>query len=251
MRTYPSAALVLSALLASAPAVAGLHVPAGGRFELGGGGLSLAAQDLQVDGTFVLGGGTALGVASFRLGGQADFGSGLFELSGDWDNHGAFTAGDGRVRFTDGPAESALLGSTTFANASFVSANGKRYRFESGSTQVVAAGLEILGDGAPIQIDVTQPGATALLNLLPSGTQSIANVGVSDVHATGQWLAPDQTNQGGRGNADGWFGGGGPVVVPAVPAPVSSPLGLGLFALALLALALRALRRHSASGVSP
>lgn len=155
------------------------------------------------------------------------------------------------MRFLDGPAESAVLGSTAFANASFGSANGKRYRFESGSTQTVAAQLEILGTGAPIQIDVTQPGAIAFLNLLPSGTQNIANVGVSDGHATGQHLAPAQTNQGGRGNADGWFGGGGPIGPSSVPVPASSPAGSILFALGLLGAALLAFRRGSTTGVSP
>ena len=96
---------------------------------------------------------------------------------------------------------------------------------------------------------MTQPGSVAFLNLLPSGTQSIANVGVSDVHATGQPLAPDQTNQGGRGNAQGWFGGGGPIG-QHVPVPAASPTALMLFALSLLGAALLALRRFSAHGAS-
>lgn len=251
MRSLESAALALAAMLAWPPiAVAGISVPANARLDLNGGSASLAAQELRVDGAFTLGNGSVLDVGALRLGivGQIDLGAGLVELLGDWENRGAVAAGSSHVRFLDGAAQSAVLGSTTFANVSFVSASGKRYYFESGSTQTVAAQLEILGTGAPIQIDVTQSGAIAFLNLLPSGTQSIANVGVSDVHASGQHLAPEQINQGGRGNADGWFGGGGPAP-QLVPVPVSSPAGLILFALTLLGAALFAFRRLSISGI--
>lgn len=253
MRSFVCAALALVASSAwPSAAFAGISVPAGARLDLNGGSAALAAQELRVDGALSLGNGALTGTGALRVGGggQADLGSGLIELSGDWENRGSVSAGSSRVRFLDGPAESAVLGATAFANASFVSASGKRYRFESGSTQTVAAQLEILGTGAPIQIDVTQPGSVAFLNLLPSGTQSIANVGVSDVHATGQALAPDQTNQGGRGNDTGWFGNGGGPIGQAVSVPSSSPAGLVLFALALLGAALLAFRRLASAGAS-
>lgn len=253
MRSRACAVLAPALLLTGSAAVAaGISLPAGSRLDLNGGGAAFAAQDLRVDGTLTLGDGSLLGLASLRLGagGQADLGSGTVELDGDWENRGSLAAGSSHVRFVDGPADSALLGSTTFASASFASANGKRYRFESGSTQSVAAQLEILGTGAPIQIDVTQPGSVAFLNLLPSGTQSIANVGVSDVHANGQALATNQTNQGGRGNDTGWFGnGGGPIGQP-LSVPSSSPAGLVLFALSLLGAALLAFRRLACRGAS-
>lgn len=253
MRSRTRAALAPALLMACATATgAGISLPAGSRLDMNGGVAVLAAQDLRIDGALSLGDGAVLGLASLRLGSgaQADLGAGTIELAGDWENHGSLAAGSSHVRFVDGPAESALLGSTTFASASFVSATGKRYRFESGSTQSVAAQLDILGTGAPIQIDVTQPGAVAYLNLLPSGTQSIANVGVSDVHAIGQALAPDQTNQGGRGNDSGWFGNGGGPIGQSVPVPSSSPAGLALFALTLLGAALLAFRRLACRGAS-
>lgn len=253
MRSRACVALTPALLLmGSVAAAAGISLPPGSRLDLNGGAAALAAQDLRIDGALTLGSGSVLDLASLRLGagGQADLGSGVVELGGDWENRGSLAAGSSRVRFVDGPADSVLLGSTTFASASFVSAAGKRYRFESGSTQSVAAQLDILGTGAPVQIDVTQPGSVAFLDLLPSGTQSIANVGVSDVHAIGQALAPDQTNQGGRGNDTGWFGNGGGPIGQAVSVPSSSPGGLALFALTLLGAALVAFRRSASAGAS-
>jgi hypothetical protein len=244
------------ALLLSVPLFAhasGISVPAGARLDIGGGGISLATQDLRVDGSLTLGNGFLFNVGSLHIdaSAQADLGGGLIELLGDWENHGNVLAGTSRVQFLDGVPESAILGSTVFANFSLVSTSGKRYRFESGLTQTVSGELVVQGTaGQAIQIDVTQPGTTGFLNLLASGTQNIASVGVSDVHATGQHLAPTLTNTGGRGNDNGWFGGGGPGPGPgaAVPAPTLSPAGLFLFALALGGLALRARRRITATG---
>jgi hypothetical protein len=257
MRYHKRSASALAMVLfaSSGAQAAGFIVPAGAQLSLGGGHLSLAAQDLRIDGALSLGSGLLLDLASLHIGSgaQANLGSGAVSLSGDWDNQGSVAAGSSQVMFTDGASDSAVLGTTAFANASFDSANGKRYHFESGLTQSVSALLQIHGNGVPIQIDVTQAGATAFLDLLPSGTQDIANVGVSDVHASGQALAPTQTNQGGRGNATGWFGngggggGGGPT---AIATPMLSPGGSILFCLALLGVALRARRRLLLSGAS-
>jgi hypothetical protein len=56
--------------------------------------------------------------------------------------------------------------------------------------------------------------------LLASGTQSIQHVGVTDVWATGQHLAPTLTNEGGGGNAFRWFrassGGTDELAVPTL-----------------------------------
>jgi len=238
-----AAALVLAPALAGA---GGISVPAGARLALNGGSAAFAGQDLRVDGALALGAGSLLGLGALYAGAgaQADLGSGLVELAGDWENRGTILAGTSQVRFLDGAAESAILGSTAFANLSLVSATGKRYRLESGLTQTVSGLLEIRGAaGAPIQIDVTQPGSTAYLDLLPGGTQAIDHVGVSDVHATGQPLAPTLTNEGGRGNDDGWFGQGGGGPAAPVPAPTLSPAALWLLALAIGLAALRA-RRH-------
>lgn len=197
-----------------------LMVPAGASLNVSGGRVELANGAFSVAGTFGLGAGELRSAGAVRIasGGTADFGSGVATVFGDWENRGIFNAGTSRIELRDGPAASAVLGISRFANLSLVSAAGKHYRFESGLTQSVSGQLQIQGQGPPIQVDATAPGSVASLNLLPGGTQAIANVGVSDVYATGQHLAPAQTNQGGNGNDDGWFGGGGPVTQP-VPVP--------------------------------
>lgn len=232
-----AAALLCSAAGARAQS---LSIPAGAAFQVAGGRIEAAGGDIRIDGLLGLGAGELRGVGALRIGagGTADFGSGVATLTGDWENRGIFNAGMSRVELRDGLfAASAILGTNQFANLSLVSLTGKRYRFESGFTQRVAANLQIQGTGPAIQVDVTTPGGLAYLDLLAGGTQSIANVGVSDVFATGQHLAPTQTNHGGNGNDDGWFGGGGPVV-PAVPVPALSwpallLLGVGLYAIAV------------------
>ncbi len=226
----------------------GLALPPGARLQLDGGRIEAAGGDLFVGGALTLGAGELRGIGALRIaaGGSADFGSGLATVTGDWENRGAFTAGSSKVELRDGPAASAILGASQFANLSLVSAAGKRYRFESGLTQIVGGNLQIQGQGPAIQVDVSVPGSAAFLNLLPGGSQTIANVGVSDVHATGQRLAPTQTNQGGRGNDSGWFGGGGVAVTP-VPVPA---LSRGLQLLLAAGLILIATRRRAFAAIS-
>jgi hypothetical protein len=76
--------------------------------------------------------------------------------------------------------------------------------------------------------------------LLAGGTQNIQYVGVSDVHATGQHLAINQTNDGGTGNATGWFGTA--IAGNTVPTPTLS--WFGSFLLALLLVRIAATRRN-------
>ena len=94
----------------------------------------------------------------------------------------------------------------------------------------------------PIQIASTVPGSAAFLNLLPSGTQSIADVGVSDVRATGQHLAPAGHNEGGAGNDNGWFA----AIYEYVAVPALSLIGLMTLLLAIAGLALRTQRQSQA-----
>ena len=53
------------------------------------------------------------------------------------------------------------------------------------------------------------------------------------MHAVGQQLAPNQTNEGGSGNATGWFAA--VINNTAIPANALSPLGMLLFGQAMLA----------------
>jgi hypothetical protein len=58
------------------------------------------------------------------------------------------------------------------------------------------------------------------------------------VHATGQHLAANQTNDGGSGNAKGWFGSA--AAGNTVPTPAFSGIGLLLLALLLVGFSARA-----------
>lgn len=246
MRSLRWALLWVSAAMCS-PALAGISIPAGAALDIGDGRIEVAGGDVEIRGALRLGNGQLLDVGDFRvLAGSADLGSGVIRLVGDWENRATLIAGTSRIEFRDGAtAIRAILGSTDFATLSLVSANGTRYRIESGSTQHIAELLEIVGEGVPIQIDVTTAGSIARFDLLAGGTQDIDNVGVSDVHAVGQRLAPEQTNQGGNGNDDGWFGQGGvtppPLVVPPLVVPTLSDVGLLLLTLLFGAVALRRL----------
>ena len=104
-------------------------------------------------------------------------------------------------------ASATISGSSSFANARFVSSIGKNYVFAVGSVQTITGVLEITGTTPqPIQFRSSAPGQVASINLTGTGTQQIVHVGVTDVWATGQPLAPGQQNEGGGGNAKGWFG---------------------------------------------
>jgi hypothetical protein len=234
--------------LCASAAFAQFDVPTGGTVQLAGGTLDLQGDDLQVAGTLSLGSGAVSNATGIDIpaGGVVDAGSGTLTLSGDWSNLGNFVPGSSTVYFIDGAAaQSTLSGSTTFNAASFVSASGKNYLFPVGLTQTFDSSLTILGSASTgIQFRSATPGQTAFVDLLPAGTQDIDFVGVSDVHATGQHLAPTKTNDGGTGNALGWFGnassGGSSGNAAAVqPAPTLAPSGLLLLVLVILFVATR------------
>jgi hypothetical protein len=236
------------ALGVALPAHADLLVPANSTFSLGTGGLDLACTDLIVAGTLQVNGGAITNVrnVTIQAGGVIDGGTGSIALGGNWSSDGILLGGTGRVQFRDicSLASATITGNTTFSTASFVSAIGKVYAFAIGSTQTVSSLLEISGTaGQPIQFRSSAAGQIANLNLLNSGTQQIQHVGVTDVWATGQWLAPVLTNEGGAGNASRWFGTPAAASRP-IPALSASVL-IALAALLALIGAFR-LRRRSA-----
>jgi hypothetical protein len=199
------------ACFAAAAAHADWSVPAGAQASLGAGSVDLACTDLFVAGTLQVNAGSLRNVRNVAIqpGGLLNGGSGLIEVGGNWSNSGSFTAGTGTVNFRElcAAGSATITGNTTFHRASFVTATGRNYVFAVGSTQTVASVLEIAGTVSnPIQFRSSAPGQVAFINLLIGGTQLIQHVGVTDVWATGQWLAPFQTNEGGGGNANRWFG---------------------------------------------
>ena len=248
---------VLSALISLFAALspqlrAQVVIPVGGSVALNGGALDLGGTALQVGGAFSLGSGSAANITDIGIlaGGTLDGGSGTLTLSGNFSDAGTFTAGTGHVNFIDGAlAQSAISGSTTFANLSIASVDGKSYALQVGTTQTVQGQLQILGtSSAGVQIRSSAAGQVAFIDLLPSGTQDIAFVGVSNVHATGLHLAPNQTNDGGTGDASGWFGTNGTPPTPAAPIPTLSTwstLLLGLLLVGFTAHRRRpAIKRH-------
>lgn len=243
-----SRALFGICLCLAGPALAQVSVPPASTFALNGGSLDLAGSDLQVAGSFSVASGSVQNAANVAIaaGGNLDGGSGTITLFGDWSNLGSFAAGSSQVNFVDGArAQSNITGNTTFFNLSFVSLTGKAYVFQGGSTQTIEDQLQILGTSSfGIQFQSAIPAQFASIDLLNGGAQNIDFVGVSNVHATGQHLAPTLTNDGGSGNAVGWFGqggGGGPGTV--APTPVLSSWAMLLLALGLLAVALTSMRR--------
>lgn len=241
-RVHQAARALLGILIgvAGPSALAQVNVPATATFALNGGGLDLAGTDLQVGGSVSLASGSVQNAANVAIapGGNLDGGSGAITLFGDWSNLGSFTAGSSRVNFVDGArTQSNVSGNSTFFNLSFVSLSGKAYVFQGGSTQTIEGLLQILGTASVgIQFQSSNPAQFASINLLSGGSQAIDFVGVSNVHATGQHLAPNLSNDGGTGNAVGWFGqSGGPAAV--APTPALSSWALWLLALGLLAVA--------------
>lgn len=224
---------------AARPAYADLVVPANSLANLGSGTVDLECTDLIVAGTLQLASGSIVNVrhVTIQAGGTLDGGSGILTLGGNWTNAGQFIPGTSLVRFRDlcSLASATITGNTNFSTASFVTASGKNYVFAAGSTQVINDLLEIAGTTAlPIQFRSSAAGQVAFINLLASGVQQIQHVGVTDVWATGQWLAPTLTNEGGGGNANRWFGGSIPIPVVGTPIPTLSD-GLEIVLAALLA----------------
>jgi hypothetical protein len=171
-------------------------------------------------------------------------GSASVTLAGNWSNTGSFVAGTSTISFVDNAAcatLSAINGTTTFFNLSLVSSTGKFYEFQAGSTTTVTGLLTVQGTaGTSIKIISTLPGLAANLTLAPGGTQNIQHVGVSDNHATGQTLAPGQTNEGGGTNTDGWFAAS---VAGSQQVPTLGEMGLLLLILMLGAAGMTAVAR--------
>jgi hypothetical protein len=204
------AAVVFACLLA-AVARADLIVPPNSQTTLNSGAADLSCTDVVVGGTLNVNTGALKNVRNFTIqpGGVVNAGSGVIEVGGNWSNSGNFVAGSSTVNFRDfcGAGPATISGNTTFFAVTFVSAIGRTYIFAVGSTQTITSLLQITGTQAnPIQFRSSAPGQVAFIDLLNGGTQQIQHVGVTDVWATGQWLAPLEHNEGGGGNARRWFG---------------------------------------------
>jgi IPTL-CTERM motif len=235
--------------VAAAPAAhADLIVPANAVVTLNGGNVDLACGDFTAAGTLQVNTSSVnnVGNAAIQAGGTVDGGAGVVTLGGNWSNAGTFIPGSSSVRFRDicPPTSATISGNTTFSTASFVSMFGKHYAFGVGSTQTVTGILEIAGTTPqPIQFLSGAPGQVAYINLLPGAPQLIQHVGVTDVWATGQWLAPNLTNEGGGGNAKRWFGA---AAIAAQTIPTLADAALAALAALLAVTGAWLLRRRAA-----
>lgn len=247
------AALLVATMCCATLARADVIVPAGGVMSLNGGSVDLACSDVIVAGTLSLQGGSLGNVrhVSIAAGGSIVAGSGSITLAGDWSNTGGFDAGTGTVNFVDAPAcvasntGSTISGNSTFATLSLISTTAKLYRFAAGSTQNVQQQLTIVGtEPSPIRIQSSVPGQRAFINL--SGQQTMNQLAVTDMTASGRWIAPYLNNRNPNGAVTGWFGD--PEAGRVVPA--LSPLLLLALSTLLLLLCVGTWRQPGAAGHS-
>ena len=205
---------------------ADLVVPSGGQSTTGGGQIDLGCTDVVVGGTLLVSSGGLVNVRhlTIQTGGTVDGGSGVIQLGGNWTNQGTFSAGTGTAQFRD----LCSLASATIGGL-----------------------LEITGTAPnPIQFRSGTPGQVAFINLVPAGAQQILHVGVTDVWATGQHLAPTLTNEGGGGNAFRWFRSSSPGA-DELAVPTLGDLATLALAALLAGFAIFDLRRRSRARARP
>lgn len=207
--------LTASALFLGLAAHADVVVPVGATVNASASTVDFGCTDLIVGGSFNLGTGSLVNVRDVLVqpGGSVSASTGSITLARRWSNSGSFSAGTGNVTFADNPgcaSASAIDGNTTFYNLALTSSIGRTITLASGTTQTVLARLTVTGTAAmPIQL-VSGGTSLAFINLTGPG-QTISNVGVTNVTASGQWLAMGQINRNPTGLAQNWFGDG-PVV---------------------------------------
>ena len=235
-RAVRCAALALGwcGLATSAPA-ADLTVGAGASVDLGTGRLDLGCANVNVEGTLSAGsvGFSAARDLSISPAGAINGNAATLQVAGNWDNAGTFNAGNSSVQLVDGCGRTTvdLSGSNTFASLKLITAAGKVFQFESGSTQTVTLALTRQGAmGNLLRLRSTVWGSEAFLNLL--GGQSVSFVDVKDIHATGNTILVGPNSIVGI-NTSGWQ------AVPGVPSV--GLLGEAALAFALLLIAGRAL----------
>lgn len=225
-------------------------IDSGAQWSLPSGGLSVAGGTLDIRGALVCGDAAVTNVNSLSIAASGEVthtGACRYAVANAWEKQGAFVAGASTVRFspTAPSTQTRVTGQTTFGNLT-VDTPGAALTLPAGATQRVIGTLTLRGassvGGAPVAVRSAQPGSAARLELDFSGRQNIANVAVSDVHATGAWLAANQINQGGSGNDLRWFGSG------SEPVPVGHPLALLFLSLVVALLGAACAWRRSLRG---
>ena len=175
--------------LGSAEAVAGDASVLNGVFDLNGNGLTTTGNFVNAaSGTVTTGGAT-------------------LQVTGDWNNTGTFTPGNGAV-VLDGTNQQ-IIGSTTFFDLTKSVTAADTLLFESGSTQAIANGgtLTFSGDlGQLLTLDADDVGDW-LLDVDAGATQDIKFVSASksDANSGAQIVANNGTNTDNGGNTNWLF----------------------------------------------
>lgn len=236
---------VAACVLTSAAPAAELLVGAGARMVLGNANIDAGCRDLQVAGALDIGGGTLIGARNLTVTGQLNGGSGTIQLTGDLSAAGRLVAQSGTVRIADGcgSTQSRVIGDHQFHRLSIQSSDAHTLTLPAGGTQLIAAGLELLGGVPRMVLQSSTFGAVSFLALANGGTQLVNGVDALDVGAppSAQFLAPDMAasyNSIDRGNTPRFFGD-----QPITPVPAYSSQGLLILSLLLAAIAASQLRR--------
>ena len=165
--------LLLLLLPAMAWAQTGLYVPAGGSYDVGGGTVDLANQNIYVAGDLFVGSGqiTAQDILIVE-GGRVVVGNGSIRLTRNWTNRGTFDAGSSTVYFdTDAATASTgslaqVSGESLFWNVAFaenktVMVSDCGIKVENETTQPDSSSVIVPG-GAPADIELCSLGSGGL-----------------------------------------------------------------------------------------
>ena len=166
-------------------AQANLLVPENASFSLpADSDFNLACGFLDVQGNLLMNSGEisqALNV-DIASGALLDGGSGVLQLSGNWNNQGTFNAGDSTV-LIDASCSSApisLSGNTVFNNLTIIGGSNRIVSLPSGSQLTVNGTLTLQGtDPAPLQL-VSSDGVLAMISLGPDAQVIQNNVSLAD-----------------------------------------------------------------------
>lgn len=165
-------------------AQANLLVPENSSFSLPDGStFDLACGFLDVQGDLLMNSAEisqALNV-DIASGALIDGGSGVLQLSGNWNNQGTFNAGDSTV-VIDASCSSApifLSGTTVFNNLTIIGGSGRTVTLPVGSQLTVNGTLTLQGTGPdPLEL-VSSGGGLAVINLGPDAQVIQNNVSLA------------------------------------------------------------------------
>ncbi len=227
---------ILSCLMPFQTLRAGIDI-GGGSIVLGGGRVDMGCSALTIaqGGSLSAEWGELANLSDMVNAGTLSGAQARFEVSGQWNNTGAFLGGQSSVIITGDCGEASVIsGQSDFWNL-VVSGLSGSITFQSGSLQRIANELVLLGQDAANRLVIrsSQPGQPASLVLALDGSQDIFHVNVRDIHAlpVGQALAvgdPFEFQSVDAGGNRRWFRDALPPPVPVNSLTSAAALLLGL-----------------------